>query len=243
MKLSQEPETPPGAAEALAELQRRLAARRQERWKPGPGVPLVGACYACFERPANIPGRAGEPGWAAAALTRGSRFVEAIAVEGVAGGPYVPGLLALREEALLAAAVGGLSSRPDVLIVNATGLDHPRGCGLAVQLGATLGLPTVGVTDRPLCARGEPPGPERWSMAPLAQGGRPVAVYLVTRAGTRPVVVHPGWETSFDVALQVVRNSVRRARTPEPLRRARRLARAVRAGTARAGVIYRPGEL
>jgi deoxyribonuclease V len=52
---------------------------------------------------------------------------------------------------------------------------------------------------------------------------------LRTRAGARPVVVHPGWHTDLDTALAVVRASTRRARTPEPLRRARQLARYARA--------------
>ena len=43
---------------------------------------------------------------------------------------------------------------PEVLLVNATGRDHPRRAGLAFHLGAVLGLPTVGVTTRPLVAQG-----------------------------------------------------------------------------------------
>jgi len=44
-------------------------------------------------------------------------------------------------------------------LVNATGRDHPRRAGLALQLGAVLDLPSVGVTHTPLLAQGEwPPG-------------------------------------------------------------------------------------
>ncbi|MBV8941103.1 MAG: endonuclease V [Solirubrobacterales bacterium] len=43
-----------------------------------------------------------------------------------------PGTLALREGRLLEAAVRALPAMPDVLLVNATGRDHPRGAGLAV---------------------------------------------------------------------------------------------------------------
>jgi deoxyribonuclease V len=42
-------------------------------------------------------------------------------------------------------------------------------------------------------------------------------------------VVHPGWRTDLDTATAVVRAATRRARTPEPLRRARQLARYARA--------------
>jgi deoxyribonuclease V len=43
---------------------------------------------------------------------------------------------------------------PEVLVVNATGRDDPRRAGPALHLGAVLGLPTVGVTTRPLVAEG-----------------------------------------------------------------------------------------
>ena len=75
-------------------------------------------------------------------------------ISGLAGGPYLPALLALREGPLLEQAVRALPIVPEVLIVNATGRDHPRRAGLALHLGAVLGLPTVGVTTRPLVAQG-----------------------------------------------------------------------------------------
>jgi deoxyribonuclease V len=42
------------------------------------------------------------------------------------------------------------------------------------------------------------------------------------------VVVHSGWRTDLDTAVAVVSGATRRARTPEPLRRARQLARYAR---------------
>jgi deoxyribonuclease V len=150
-------------------------------------------------------------------------------VRGRAGGPYRPGLLALREGRLLEQAVRSLPKRPEVVIANATGRDHPRGAGLAVHLGAVLDLPSVGVTDRPLLASGAEPGPERGERSQLLLDGTPVALLVRTRAGTRPLVVHPGWRTDLETAASVVLAAIRRARTPEPLRRARAKARRARA--------------
>lgn len=79
-------------------------------------------------------------------------IVSSAAVQGQAGYPYEPGLLALREGPLLEAAVRALPVMPDVLLVNATGRDHPLRAGLALHLGAVLELPTVGVTHRPVLA-------------------------------------------------------------------------------------------
>ncbi len=161
--------------------------------------------------------------WVGAVTMRGRRLVAVAAESGPAGWRYEPGLLALREGRLLEQAVLRLAVRPDVLIVNATGRDHPRRAGLAVHLGARLQLPTVGVTDRPLLAGG---GARQGT---LLLAGEAVAAWLVTRPGRRPVVVHPGWATDLTTAQGVVIASGGRARTPEPLRQARRIARTARA--------------
>src|SRR6266545_7950186 len=123
-------------------------------WTPPAGRLVVGGCYACFARGVGGQGAAGDPGVAGAAVTGGRRLLAAATSAGVAGAPYRPALLALRQGPLLAAAVHALPARPEVLLVNATGRDHPRRAGLALHLGAVLDLPTVGVTDRPLLAEG-----------------------------------------------------------------------------------------
>lgn len=142
---------------------------------------------------------------------------------------YVPGLLAGREGPILAAALAALDPRPELLLVDESGLDHPRGAGLAVHLGAVLGLPTVGVTRRPLVAAGEQPELRRGSVAPLQLGGRCVAFWVCTKTGARPLVAHAGWRTSPETAFRVVLHaSTPAARTPIPLQEARRVAREAR---------------
>jgi len=150
-------------------------------------------------------------------------------VTGQAGAPYEPGLLALREGALLEAAVRALAERPEVLLIDATGRDHPRRAGLALHLGAILDLPTVGVTDRPLLAAGPEPAASRGARAELLLDGEAVACRVRTREGARPVVVHPAWGTDPESAVAVVLAACRGRRTPEPQRLARRLAREARA--------------
>jgi deoxyribonuclease V len=147
------------------------------------GAPSVGACYVCFTRGEAGCGRAGERGWAAAVLRRGNRgLVESAVAVGAAGAPYEPGLLALRERPLLEAALGTLSERPEVLLVNATGRDHPRAAGLALHLGAMLDLPSIGLTDRTLRAEGREPGAERGATSPASLWGVEVARLFRTRA-------------------------------------------------------------
>jgi deoxyribonuclease V len=117
-----------------------------------------------------------------------------------------------------------------VLIVNATGRDHPRRAGLALHLGAVLDLPSLGVTHRALSASGELPSDEHGARTPLLLEGEVVACWLRTRARTRPLAVHPGWRVDCETAADLVLAHSRR-RTPEPLRLARRAARVARAAS------------
>jgi deoxyribonuclease V len=213
----------PRTREELIEEQRRLAALDPPPWQFEPGA-RIGGCFVCFARGGTGPGHAGDPAWAAACAERASAVVP-----GRAGAPYDSGLLALREGALLETAVRALSKSPDVLLVDATGRDHPRGAGLALHLGAVLNVATIGVTHRPLVAAGEWPTDDRGARSPLLLEGELVGYWLRTRRGTRPLAAHASWRTDADTAAEVVISTCR-ARTPEPLRTARRLAREARAG-------------
>jgi deoxyribonuclease V len=229
----------PADADGLIAVQGSLAAAPMPAPGFDPAAP-IGGCYVCFARGGAGAGALGDPAWAAAALTRRARPQCVEVVPGEAGGPYLPGLLALREGALLEAAVRALPSPPAVLLVDATGRDHPRRAGLALHLGAALGVPTVGVTHRPLLAAGDWPAPERGAASPLLLDGEPVGYWLCTRAGARPVAVHAAWGTSPELAVEVVLAATRRPRTPEPLRVARRAARRARAAAEAAGRHPRP---
>jgi deoxyribonuclease V len=217
----------PDTPEALEALQLVLSREQPTPWSLVAGA-SIGGCFVCFERGPSGPGRAGDRGWAAAACGG-----DVAVVEGAAGAPYERGLLALREGPLLEAAVRALAARPDALLVNASGRDHPRHAGLALHLGAALEIATVGVTHRTLLAEGEWPPDERGALSPLRIESKLVGYRVRTRRGTRPLAVHAAWRTDPETAVGVVLASVRRARTPEPLRLARRAARAARASSER----------
>ncbi len=234
----------------MAEQERLArAADTAPPWRP-PGHGLIGGCFVAYARGEQGPGQAGDRAWAAAVTWRsspggtrrpgripvhpGSRRAADVedqaVVPGATGDRYRPGLLALREGPLLEAAVRALAVPPDVLLVDATGRDHPRRAGLALHLGAVLGLPTVGVTHRPLVAVGPPPELRRGATSPVVAGGQVVGYWVCTRSKARPVVAHAGWRTSAEVAAEVVLGcSGEGARTPAPLGEARRAARQTRA--------------
>jgi deoxyribonuclease V len=216
----------------LQDEQTRLGTQVVEEWRPPEGPLGAGGCFICFRRGYSGMGERGEPAWCAAVRMRGRRIREHALVTGRAGDPYAPGFLALREGPALEAAVRALRQCPEVMLVNASGRDHPRRAGLALHLGAVLDIPTIGVTHRPFGGKGEWPADERGAASPVRLEGDIVGFWLRSRVHARPVVVHAAWRTPPEVALEVVRRCIYRARTPEPLRHARRLARLARADTA-----------
>jgi deoxyribonuclease V len=251
----------PDTSDNLIQLQMALARDADATlttspWRPS-GTPIIGVSFVAFARgqsgrgdeawaaavawrPGSSPIRHGEPCRRPDAMLRGAsgtpRQASDIAAQAVLAGQvpasYEPGLLALRQGPILAAVVDRLKLVPDVLLVDATGLDHPRRAGLALHLGAVLGVPTVGVTHRPLLGQGELPLPVRGAVSPLFLEGRVVGCWVCTRSRTRPVVAHAGWRTDAEVAASVVLlASTGAARTPVPLEEARRVAREARSSS------------
>ena len=213
----------PSTPDELAREQERLASSPYESWIPLPGALRIGACAVVF-------GRAGRDGigWAAAVVEERAEVIATSTLVLRINTPFRPGLLALREGPILEGVVRRLARRPDALLVAAAGRDHPRRAGLALHLGAVLDVPTVGVTDDPLLATGDEPGPAWMSKAPLRLGGEVVAYRVRTRKGAKPVVAHAAWRTSAEVAEGIVLGSTALARWPAPMREARRLARELR---------------
>ncbi len=215
--------------EALEREQLRIAALAPRPWAFEPGA-RVGGCFVCFAEDPEALLSGAEPVWAAAATFEAGRRLAAIVVEGSTAARYEPGMMALRAGPQLERAVADLSVRPDVLLVNATGRDHPRRAGLALHLGFVLGLPTVGVTDRALLAvhRHRGVAARVAGEGVLVLDGREVAALFQVVAANRGVWAHAAWRTDVATALAVVRSVTGPARTPAPLREARRMARSAR---------------
>jgi deoxyribonuclease V len=217
----------PTSANDLEAAQIGLAEATPPLWSV-PAIPAIAGAW--FTSPTGSAGDSpGEPAWASAVSLRDGVIMETSLVRGVTAAGYRAGYLALRQGRLLEQSVAALPHTPNVVLVDATARDHPRRAGLALHLGAVLGLATIGVTDRPLLATGPEPRAERWAASELTLDGDVVAIRLRTRQGVRPIVVHPAWRTDRATALDVVRRVTERVRTPEPLRAARREARLARA--------------
>lgn len=219
----------PTTAAELRLAQSKLAEAAPAPWSLPAAPPAIGGCFVCFQRDTPAAGDRREGAWAGAAVVSAGHVVDRSVAVGSTGHAYEAGLLALREGPLLEAVVRRLSRPPEVLLVNATGRDHPRRSGLALHLGAVVDMPTVGVTHRPLLADGRWPAQERGARSSLHVGDEVVGCWLRVQRGVRPLAVHPAWRTDVDTACAVVLAAAPRVRAPEPLREARRLARTARA--------------
>jgi deoxyribonuclease V len=208
--------------------QQQLASAAPQQVILDPSTAMIAGCWVCFPRGLVGPGTDHDSAWCATVIMLRGRMIEQQMINGSTSAPYVPGLMALRIGPLMEQTVRALSGRPDLLLLDATARDHPRRAGLALHLGAELDIPTIGVTHRPLVAGGEWPSEERGATSPLLLNDSVVGCWLRTQSGVRSLAVHPGWRVDLATAVDVVTFLTRRRRTPEPLRRARQLARRTR---------------
>lgn len=158
------------------------------------------------------------------------RYPELTPVEGVTADaplvfPYIPGLLAFREGPAVLAAWNELKHKPDLLMFDGQGIAHPRGIGIASQMGLWLELPTIGVAKSRLYGRHEEVGPGRGDRADLIdKQGNVIGAVVRTRDKTNPLYVSPGHLIDVESATQFVLNCLAGYRLPEPTRWAHKVA-------------------
>jgi deoxyribonuclease V len=160
------------------------------------------------------------------------RFPDLTPVEGVTADaplvfPYIPGLLAFREGPAILAAWDKLQLKPDVLMFDGQGIAHPRGLGIASQMGLWLARPTIGVAKSRLYGRHAAPGPRRGDMTDLLDERdrqRIIGAVLRTRDGGNPLYISPGHLIDVLHAIEFVKACCSGYRLPEPTRWAHKFA-------------------
>jgi deoxyribonuclease V len=142
--------------------------------------------------------------------------------------PYIPGLLSFRESPVLLKAFDKLKNVPDVVIFDGQGIAHPRGLGIASHIGLILDIPTIGCAKNVLVGHYETPGIEAGEYTPLVFESKTVGVALRTKRNVSPVFVSPGHKMDIPSAIDIVLNTCRGYRLPEPTRQAHLLVNKVR---------------
>jgi deoxyribonuclease V len=139
--------------------------------------------------------------------------------------PYIPGLLAFREGPAVLAAWQKLKNKPDLLMFDGQGIAHPRGIGIASQMGLWLERPTIGVAKSRLYGRHAEVGPKRGDKTDLlGKDGNVIGTVLRTREKTNPLYVSPGHLIDVEHATKFVLACCTGYRLPEPTRWAHKVA-------------------
>ena len=124
--------------------------------------------------------------------------------------PYKSGFLFYRDGPAVMEAFNKLENKPDVLIVKANGILHPRRIGMASHLGILLDIATIGVTKNLML------GEVREKTIYVEKEAR--GYELITREHARPIYISPGNKISLKTSLEIVKNSLRQPhKLPEPL--------------------------
>ena len=143
--------------------------------------------------------------------------------------PYISSYLAFRELPLyveLLDKVRSLDRLADVLLVDGSGILHPRRAGIACCLGVVADVPTVGITKKRLCGEVErtdlPPG---GSCHVVIDGQIVGSAIRSSPRSKKPIYVSPGHRTDVALSLDLVRTTLGTRRLPEPIYWADRLSR------------------
>ena len=151
--------------------------------------------------------------------------LEAISADAPLVFPYIPGLLSFREGPAVLAAWEKLQHKPDLLMFDGQGIAHPRGIGIASQMGLWLERPTIGVAKSRLYGRHEEIGPKRGDRADLLdKSGNVIGTVLRMREKTNPLYISPGHLIDVKHATEFVLACGAGYRLPEPTRWAHKVA-------------------
>lgn len=129
--------------------------------------------------------------------------------------PYISGFLSYREAPAVVEAFTKLNQKPDLLMVDANGILHPRRIGMASHLGILLDVPTIGVAKNPYV--GEVKGDKIYYNDKLR------GVLVKTKTGSKPLYISPGHRISLKTAVEIVKKCLKDPhKLPEPLHLAHR---------------------
>ena len=141
--------------------------------------------------------------------------------------PYIPTFLMFREGDPAVRAIEPILRKFDksktVIMVDGSGIAHPRRCGLATYIALKLGVPSIGITKRKLY--GDVEYPEREMEArPIFDGDEVIGYALKPCKVCKPIFISPGSYITPKTALEIVKTCIKNHKLPEPIRLAHELA-------------------
>ncbi len=134
--------------------------------------------------------------------------------------PYIPTFLMFREGDPAVNAVKKVLSGKTVILVDGSGIAHPRKCGLATFISLSTGEPAIGITKKKLYGNIK----EEGNRTLLVDGERIIGYVLKTCKRCKPIYISPGSFISPETSLRITEMCLRGYKLPEPIRIAHKLA-------------------
>jgi deoxyribonuclease V len=131
--------------------------------------------------------------------------------------PYIPTYLTFREGCAMATAFEMLEQKPDVLMMDSCGINHPRKSGMASYFGAVMNHPTIGVSKKILCGEAEIPA-HVGEYHELVYEEEQIGWVLKTNKRSNPIIASPGNKVSMRSCLEIVSHCLKGYKLPEPTR-------------------------
>jgi len=138
--------------------------------------------------------------------------------------PYISTFLSFREGPAMVNAFRKLKTRPDLLLIDGAGINHPRNAGLATHIGVALNVPTIGITKKILCGKAVEPS-NVGETSPLVYMDQTVGWLLKSSQKSKAIVVAPGHRISLESSISIVKYCLRGHKLPEPARLAHEYAK------------------
>ncbi|MHA1971864.1 MAG: endonuclease V [Candidatus Hodarchaeales archaeon] len=142
--------------------------------------------------------------------------------------PYVSSFLSLRYKYLVLKTLKEIKYDFDVLLIYpGSGIQHPRGFGLASDIGLEMGISVVGITKRPLVGITNFLNVKKVGNSyiyPVYFKDNKVALFIRKEQNKNGIFVSVGHNISLETSGRIVIQMLR-YRLPEPIREIRRLIR------------------
>lgn len=145
------------------------------------------------------------------------KVIETVTAKAKVEFPYIPGLLSFREIPGILKCVEKLSALPSVFMVDGQGVAHPRRIGIASHLGVLLGRPTIG------CAKSILTGIVEGDRLLDSRSCEILGAVIESKKNCKPLIVSPGHLITLEESVNIVKQTLRGYRLPEPTRLAHQL--------------------
>ncbi len=131
--------------------------------------------------------------------------------------PYISTYFVFREGPPILEILSKLIRLPTILMMNSQGILHPTLAGCASHIGVLADLPTIGVAQRVLCGSyaSEPSQIGDW--VPIYYQNKVMGAYFLSLKRNRPIAISPGHRLTLESAVNIVKNSLRGHKLPEPI--------------------------